>query len=127
MKITTFHLTCSHFIIYSCKNPLLHLISMNVDNASTYIQRKSIPKWSKGHSFFLNKHVCHVYETVPLGHWGTEIVPLRAQYYRQSNSAPRDTVSVPIVLSVGMSEGFGYSGSYIGGRPGCVPPLWKRW
>ena len=31
-----------------------------------------------------------VYETVPLGHWGTEIV-----HYGQSNSAPRGTVSVP--------------------------------
>ncbi len=34
-------------------------------------------------------------ETVPLGHRGTEIVPLRVPYYGQSNSAPRGTVSVP--------------------------------
>ncbi len=33
-------------------------------------------------------------ETVPLGHWGTEIVPLRVLYYGQPNSAPRGTVSV---------------------------------
>ncbi len=38
----------------------------------------------------------NVYETVPLGHWGTEIVPLRVPYYgRQPNSAPRGTVSIP--------------------------------
>ncbi len=42
--------------------------------------------------FFLNNHV---YETVPLGHWGTEKVSLRAPYYGQSNSAPRGTVLVP--------------------------------
>ena len=51
-------------------------------------------------SFFLNNHVYeeksnHVYETVPLGHWGTEIVPLRVPYYGQSNSAPRGTILVP--------------------------------
>ena len=33
--------------------------------------------------------------TLLLGHWGTEIVPLRVPYYRQSNSAPRGTVLVP--------------------------------
>ncbi len=37
----------------------------------------------------------HVYETVPLGHRGTEIVPLRVPYYGQPNSAPRGTVLVP--------------------------------
>ena len=46
----------------------------------------------KGHSFFLNNHV---YKTVPLGHGGTEIVPLRVPNYGQSNSAPRGTVLVP--------------------------------
>ena len=33
-------------------------------------------------------------ETVTLGHWGTGIAPLRVPYYKQSNSAPRGTVSV---------------------------------
>ena len=53
--------------------------------------------FSKGHSFSLNNHVCEKkkYEIVPLGHWGIKIVPLRVPYYRQSNSAPRGTVSVP--------------------------------
>ncbi len=54
----------------------------------------SVPQ---GALFFLNTHV---YETVPLGHWGTEIVPLRVPYYRQSNSPPRGSVSVPVFLSV---------------------------
>ena len=44
-----------------------------------------------GH-FFLNNHV---YETVPFGHWGTEIVALRVLYYGQSNSARRGIVLVP--------------------------------
>ena len=35
------------------------------------------------------------YETVPLGHRGTKIVPLWVPYYGQSNSAPRGTVLVP--------------------------------
>ena len=48
--------------------------------------------------FFLNNHV---HETVPLGQWGTEIVPLRVPYYGQSNSAPRGTISVPFFLSDG--------------------------
>ncbi len=38
-------------------------------------------------------------ETVPLGHWGTEIVPLRVPYYGQPNSAPRGTILVPFFLS----------------------------
>ncbi len=38
--------------------------------------------------------------TVPLGHWGTEIVPLRVPYYGQSNSAPRGTISVPFFFWV---------------------------
>ncbi len=37
----------------------------------------------------------HVYKTVPLGHWGTEIVPLRVPFYGQANSAPRGTVLIP--------------------------------
>ena len=32
--------------------------------------------------------------------WGTKIVPLRVPYYRQSNSAPRGTVSVPFFFWV---------------------------
>ena len=51
--------------------------------------------FSQGHSFFLNNHVYHVYETVPLGHWGTKIVPLRVPYYIQSNSAPRVLFQYP--------------------------------
>ena len=43
-------------------------------------------------TFFLNNHI---YETVPLSHWGTKIVPLRVPYYGQSNSDHRGTVSVP--------------------------------
>ena len=48
----------------------------------------------------LSEETAHpiVYETVPLGHRGTEIVPLRVPYYGQPNSAPRGTVSVPILF-----------------------------
>ena len=75
----------------------------------TTLREKRVPKWcpwgtiatngtlfSKGHSFFLNNHV---YETVPLGHWGTEIVLLRVPYYGQSNSVPMGTILVPFFLS----------------------------
>ena len=37
----------------------------------------------------------HVYETVPLDHWRTEIVPIRVPYYWKSHSAPRGTVRYP--------------------------------
>ncbi len=42
----------------------------------------------------------NVYETVPLHHWGTEIIPLKVPWYGQSNSAPRGTDSVPYVFWV---------------------------
>ncbi len=48
-------------------------------------------------TFFLNNHV---YETVALGYWGTEIVPLRVPYYGQSNSAARGIISVPFFFWV---------------------------
>ena len=51
------------------------------------------------HKHDYHKNEYHVYETVLLGHWGTEIVPLRIPYYGQSNSAPRGTVSIPFFLS----------------------------
>ena len=56
--------------------------------------------FSKGHSLFLNNHACG--KRVPLVHWGTEIVPLRAPYYGLSNCAPinRCTVLVPFFLRV---------------------------
>ncbi len=56
--------------------------------------KKKVENSTPRGTFFLNNHV---YETVPLGHWGTKIVPLRVPYYGQSNSAPRGTISVPFL------------------------------
>ncbi len=46
-------------------------------------------------TLFFEKKIMFIKHAVPLGYWGTEIVPLRVQYNGQSNSAPRDTISVP--------------------------------
>ncbi len=79
-----------------------------VNNASI-LREKRVPKqcpWgtiaTNGTLFSKGHQKESKYETVPLGHWGTEIVPLRVPYYGQSNSAPRGTISGPLFLSVGI-------------------------